>query len=84
MHSSCDAYSSLVMCTGILRITSHILTVGRHLHMLPRLLENQSCLNFTVTFLFNPVAGIFELPFKNFAILLIVTIAFSEKKIPMQ
>ena len=49
--------------------------------MLPLLLGKQPCLNFTVTFLFSPVAGIFEHPVKNFAILLIVTIAFPEKKI---
>ena len=46
--------------------------------MLPFLQGKQRCLNFRVTFLFNPVAGIFELPVKNFAILLMVTIAFSE------
>ena len=51
----------LVMCTGILSITSHVLTVGRHLHMLPLLLGKQPCLNFTVTSLFNLVGGIFEL-----------------------
>ena len=48
--------------------------------MLPLLLGKQPCLNFTVTFLFSSVAGIFELPVKNFAILLTVTIAFPEKK----
>ena len=76
--------SSLVMCTDILTVISQVLTVGRHLHRLPILLGKQPCLNFTVTFLFNTVAGIFELPVKNFAILLMVTIAFSEKKLPMQ
>ena len=76
--------SSLVMCTGILTISPHVLTVGRHLHILPVLLGKQLCLNFTVTFLFSPVAGIFKLPVKNFAILLIDTVAFSEKKIPIQ
>ena len=72
------------MCTGILTAISHVLTVGRHMHMLPLLLGKQSCLKFTVTFLFNQVGGVFELPVKNFAILLIVTIAFPEKKIPIQ
>ena len=71
---------SLVMCTGMVTIISHVLTVSRHLHMLPPLLGKQPCLNFTVTFLFNPVAGFLELPVKNFAILLMVTIAFPEKK----
>ena len=71
---------SLVMCTGMVTTISHVLTVSRHLHMLPPLLGKQPCLNFTVTFLFNPVAGFFELPVKNFAILLMVTIAFPEKK----
>ena len=49
------------------------------LHMLPLLLRKQLCLNFTVTFLFNPVASIFEPLVKNFAVLLMVTIAFSKK-----
>ena len=52
--------------------------------MLPLLLGKRPCLNFTVTFLFNPLAGIFELRAKNSAILLIITIAFSEKKILMK
>ena len=34
--------------------------------MLPVLLGKQPCLNFAVTFLFNPVAGIFQLPVKKF------------------
>ena len=68
--------SSVVMCTVILTTISNVLTVGRHLHMLLLLLGKLSCLNFRVTFLFNPMAGIFELPFKSFGILLI---AFSEK-----
>ena len=65
-------------------IITQVLTVGKHLQMLPLLLGKQSCLNFTVTFLFSPVAGIFELPVKNFAILLIVTIAFPQKKISIK
>ena len=71
--------SPLVMCNGILTVISHVLTAGRHLHMLPLLLRKQLCLNFTVTFLFNPVASIFEPLVKNFAVLLMVTIAFSKK-----
>ena len=70
--------SSLLMRTDGLTIISHVLNVVRHLHML-QILGKQPCLSFTATFLCNLVEGTFEIPVKNSAILLMVTIAFFKK-----
>ena len=61
-----------------------MLTVDKHLQTSGLFFGRQSCLNLTVICLPRPVARIRGLPVTNFAKLLIVTGALSEKKIPVE